>query len=124
MRNMIRGFLKFSIYLLPVFLLATAGALLMGLVYYPTPTTYADRDSQTASVADENYWRAHAEDMIAILLDDALRHFREEQDGRAVILRFQYEHDQPSEEQPAMLRLAPPPIENGGAADRPALIRL
>lgn len=126
MSNMIRGFRNFSIYLLPASLLATAGALLMGLLYYPAPApaTYAAGAPQTVAVADENYWRTHAEDMFAILLADALRQLQEEQDGRARTLRFSYEHALPSGEQPAMLRIAPPCIENGGAADRPALIRL
>ena len=123
MSNMIRGFRNFNIYLLPAFLLTTAGALLMGLLYYPAPATHAAGEPQTVAVADENYWRVHAEDLFVVLLADALRQLQAERQTQARTLRYSHEHTL-SGEQPATLRIAPPFIENGGAATRPVLIRL
>ena len=124
MSNIIRGFRNFSLYLLPVFLLATAGTLLMGLLYYPAPSTHAAGEPQTVAVVDENPWQVHAEDLFAILLADALRQLRQEQDGHVRTLQYRYEHTLPTGERPALPRIAPPVNENGGAVDRPILIHL
>lgn len=124
MRNTIRGFRNLRIYLLPAFLLATAGVLLMGLLYYPVPSNSAGGEHQAAAVADEAYWRAHAEDLFAILLADALSQLRQEQDGRARTLRYQYEQALPSGECPALSPTTPPFSPGGSATNRSPLIHL
>ena len=120
MRNMIRRIRNFVIYLPPVLLLATAGILLLGLLYYPTPSTPTDGGRQIVVVTDENHWRIPAEDLLAILLADALRQLQEEQNGHARTLMYQY--DRPSIERRPFSRAIPPWIENGGNPSHPVLI--
>lgn len=122
MYNFIRGFRNFGIYLLPACLIATAGVLLMGLLYYPMPSTRATVESQ--ALADTDDWRKHAEDMLAILLADALRQIQEEEEGHARTLRYQYEYALPSGERPAPPGSGTPCTDSDGKAGRPALIRL
>ena len=111
MRNPIRRIRNFAIYLPPVLLLATAGILLLGLLYYPTPSTPAGGGRQTSMVMDENHWCAHADELSAILLaEDALRQMQKEQEGYVRTLTFS--------------RLIPPQVENGRNSNRPALIRM
>ena len=120
MRNTIRRIRNFVIYLPPVLLLATAGILLLGLLYYPTPSTPTDGGRQIVVVTDENHWRIPAEDLLAILLADALRQLQEEQNGHARTLMYQY--DSPSTERRPFSRAIPPWIENGGNPSHPVLI--
>ena len=122
MRNTIRRIRNFVIYLPPVLLLATAGILLLGLLYYPTPSTPTDGGRQIVVVTDENHWRIPAEDLLAILLADALRQLQEEQNGHARTLMYQY--DSPSTERRPFSRAIPPWIENGGNPSHPVLIRI
>ena len=63
MSNTIRHIRNFAIYLLPVLFLTTAGLLLLGLLYYPTPSIPTGGGRQTLMVMDENHWRTHAEDL-------------------------------------------------------------
>lgn len=120
MSSTLRRLRTFGLYLLPASLLATTGALLMGLLYYPTPST-ADKP-QLATVEDATFWRAHADDMLVILLADAMRQLREEQDGHGQMQMHQY--DAPSTDQRLFSRVIPMRIENGIPAKRPVLIRL
>jgi len=122
MRNAIRHIRNFAIYLPPVLLLATAGILLLGLLYYPTPSTPTGGGRQTVMVIEENNWRAHAEDQLAILLADALRQIQEEQNGHARTLMYQY--DVPAIECESFSRAIPLWIENEGNPGRPVLIRI
>jgi hypothetical protein len=120
MRNTICRIRNFVIYLPPVLLLATAGILLLGLLYYPTPSTPTDGGRQIVVVTDENHWRIPAEDLLAILLADALRQLQEEQNGHARTLMYQY--DSPSTERRPFSRAIPPWIENGRNPSHPVLI--
>ena len=126
MRHTIRRIRNLALYLPPVLLLATAGALLLGLLYYPTPSSSTTGGRQTIMVMDENQWRVPTEDLVAILLADALRQMQAEQETRTRTrtLIYQYETNPHRAEEPAMLRIAPPVIVNGHAADRPVLIYL
>jgi hypothetical protein len=124
MRNMIRGCWNFKLYLPPVLLLATAGALLMGLLYYPAPSTHGAGDRQALVVTDKNHGRMHAESLFAILLADALRQLQKGQDGWARDLRYPHEYALPSGEWPATLPITPPSIENGRVPTRSLLIHL
>ncbi|MFZ1641906.1 MAG: hypothetical protein WAV07_10865 [Candidatus Contendobacter sp.] len=124
MRNMIRGFRNFNIYLLPTFLLAAAGALLMGLLYYPALSTHAAGEHQIIAGAAANDWQTHADDLFVVMLADALRQIQAERENQARTLIYRYENDARSAEKPAMLPMAPPSIENGCVVDRPVLIHL
>ena len=124
MRHTIRRIRNLALYLPPVLLLATAGALLLGLLYYPTPSSSTTGGRQTIMVMDENQWRVPTEDLVAILLADALRQMQAEQETRTRTLIYQYETNPHWAEEPAMRRIAPPVIVNGHAADRPVLIYL
>lgn len=124
MRNTICGIRNLGLYLLPVSLLATAGVLLTALLYYPGPATIPDAEPRVAAVVDEEYWRAHAESLFAALLADALSQIQAERETRARTLIYHYERDASSAESPAMLRLAPPSIKNGGGSNHAVLIRL
>ena len=122
MRNTICRIRNFVIYLPPVLLLATAGILLLGLLYYPTPWTPTDGGRQIVVVTDENHWRIPAEDLLAILLADALRQLQEEQNGHARTLMYQY--DRPAGERQPFSGVIPLWIENGGDPGHPLLIRI
>ena len=124
MRHTIRRIRNFAIYLPPVLLLATAGILLLGLLYYPTPSSSTTGGRQAIMVMDENHWRVPTEDLVAILLADALRQMQAEQETRTRTLIYQYETNAHRAEEPALLRIAPPVIINGHTADRPVLISL
>ena len=124
MRHTIRRIRNLALYLPPVLLLTTAGALLLGLLYYPTPSSSTTGGRQAIMVMDENHWRA--EDLVAILLADAMRQMQAEQETRTRTrtLIYQYETNAHRAEEPALLRIAPPVIINGHTADRPVLISL
>jgi len=122
MRNPIRRIRNFAIYLLPVLFLTTASLLLLGLLYYPTPSIPTGGERQTVVVMNENHWRTHAEDLLAILLADALRQLQEEQNGHARTLMYQY--DRPAGERQPFSGVIPLWIENGGNPGHPLLIRI
>lgn len=52
MSDTIRSFRSFGIYLLPVFLLAIAGASLLALLYYPAPLAIAAVESRPTGAVD------------------------------------------------------------------------
>ena len=120
MSNALRRLRTFGLYLLPASLLATAGALLMGLLYYPAPSA-ADKP-QLATVEDATFWRAHAEDMFVILLADAMRQLRDAQNSHGQMQMYQY--DAPSTDQRPFSRVIPMRIENDTLSKHPVLIRL
>jgi len=122
MRNTIRRIRNFAIYLPPVLLFATAGILLLGLLYYPTPSTSTGGGSQTVMDMDETYWRAHAEDVLAILLADAFRQLQEERNGHARTLMYQYD-GLAGKHQPFSGAI-PLWIKNEGNPGYPVLIRI
>ncbi|MDG4551775.1 MAG: hypothetical protein P9F19_10280 [Candidatus Contendobacter sp.] len=123
MRDTIRTFRNFGLYLLPAFLLASAGVLSMALLRQPTPST---APSASPMVVDHDaYWRSHAETLFAAMLAEALRQHREEGlDGHARTLEYRYERFLPLEEQPAIPSAMPPSRPDGGVANRPPLIHL
>ncbi len=114
MRHLFRGIWSLNIYLVPASLLATAGALLLALLYYPTspvvPTVQPD-----SPAAAEARWRAHSDAMFAAMLLDALRQIQTERQSQGQTLMYRFELDPFSREQP-VTRLTP--------ADGGALIRL
>ena len=126
MSDTIRGFRNFRIYLLPAFLLASAGALLVALLYYPTPTAVTVAKSQSAGeVVAQSDWQAHAETQFAAMLVDALRELRSEQETQARTLMYRHQQNPFSAEQPAMLQIVPPVGENArGDSNRSGLIQL
>jgi hypothetical protein len=125
MSDTIRSFRSFGIYLLPVFLLAIAGASLLALLYYPAPLAIAAVESRPTGAVDRGDWQAHAETMFAAMLMDALRELHSEQETQARTLMYRYEQNPFSAEHPALLRIAPPVIENAdGGSSRSGLIRL
>ncbi len=132
MRDTIRRIGNFAVYLLPIFLLATASALLMGLLYYPTASTpAADYPPRVASaIAHDRQTRADA--LLAILLADALRQFQMaqameqemEQETRTRILIYPYETDTNLAEESVTPHRTPPAPVKSRAASRPVLIHL
>lgn len=122
MSNTIRHIRNFAIYLLPVLFLTTAGLLLLGLLYYPTPSIPIRSEHQPAIATHESHWRAHAEDLLAILLADALRQIEQERNVHARTLMYQY--DRPAGERQPFSGVIPLWIENGGNPDHPLLIRI
>lgn len=112
MRHLFRSIRNLTIYLVPTSLLATAGALLLALLYYPVPTaTPAVRSDNSAIMAEHQ--RAQADAQLAILLLDALRQLEmERQQAQAQILMYRrFEADPFSQEQP-VIRLAPADNDN------------
>ena len=119
MHDTIRTIRSLGIYLLPASSLAVAVALLLGLLYYPTPIAFSNNPPQTVPTAEQPDWQAHADALFAALLADALRQLQAEQENQARTLRYQYEQDYSSGEAPVTLM---PDMDC--EADRPALIRL
>ncbi len=125
MSDTIRGFQNFRIYLLPALLLVIAGALLMAVLYYPTPATIAVVESRTAGPAEQGNWQAHAETQFVAMVVDALRELRTEQETQARTLMYRHQQNPFSAEQPVMLQIAPPVGENvRGDSARSSLIQL
>jgi hypothetical protein len=85
MRNAIRGFQNFVLYLLPVSLLVLCGALLTALLYPPAPVA---RTAPTVVIMDESHRQAHAEAMFLALLADALRQSQEARETQARTLMY------------------------------------
>ena len=112
MHHTLRSIRTFGLYLLPAFLLATASALLVTLLYSPTRVSVA--------VVDNHNGHALANARIAVLLADAVRQFQAERESRARILMHRYEQGVLSTEQPGVFQTAPLLIERGA----PVLIRL
>lgn len=123
MRNTIRIFRNFAVYLLPATLLATASALLVALLYYPAPSSALADESRNAGIVADRYEHA-PETLFATMLADALRQIQAERETQARTLIFRYDYAAPSAERPARLGMAPPLIGNGGDSGRPILIRL
>lgn len=110
MHNTLRSIRTFGLYLLPAFLLATASALLVTLLYSPTRVSVA--------VVDNHNRHALANARIAALLADAVRQFQAERESQAWILMHRYE--QGATEHPGLFQTAPLLIQRGA----PVLIRL
>ncbi|MDS4031304.1 MAG: hypothetical protein RKO66_14710 [Candidatus Contendobacter sp.] len=125
MRDTIRILRNLGLYLLPAFLLATTGALLMVLLR-PLPSAVPSNPSHTAVIMDQDeYWRSHAETLFAAMMAEALRQYWEErQDNHARTLEYRYERFLPLEEQPTTPSATPPSGPDGGVANRPPLIHL
>lgn len=86
MRNAIRGFQKFGLYLLPASLLVLCGVLLTALFYPSTPVA---QPVQTVVIMDDSYWQAHhIEAMFLALLADALRQSQEARETQARTLMY------------------------------------
>ncbi|MFO1423889.1 MAG: hypothetical protein U1F70_09595 [Candidatus Competibacteraceae bacterium] len=126
MRDMSRTIRHFGLYLLPPSLLVTAGALLMALLSYPTPSVAPGNPSHLAAAVDrDEYWRSHAETLFAAMMAEALRQYRAEREAdQARTLEYRYEHFLPLEEQPTTPSAMPPSRPNGGVTNRPLLIHL
>lgn len=119
MRNLLDRLGNFGFYLLPASLLALCGALLIALLYSPVaPIQPTIATSSAPVISDEEYWRAHAEEMILLLLADVLRQSQAMQETQARTLMYRL----PSGETPGALQTAPLLIEN--AELRPTIVRL
>lgn len=127
MSNTLRSLRNFGIYLLPALLLVIAGVSFMALLFYPVQPSIAVVESQATSRVNQDNWQTHAEALFAALLADALRELQAEQETKVRTLMYRYESG-PSAvtERPALLRIAPPAIENEscGSSRPSALIRL
>lgn len=126
MSDTIRGFRNFRIYLLPAFLLASAGALLVALLYYPTPTAVTVAESQIAGEVAQSDGQTRAETLLAAMLADALREIQSERETQArTLMMYRYEQNSFSAERPALLRIAPPVGQNAvSGSSRSGLIQL
>lgn len=124
MRNTIRTIRSLGIYLLPASSLAVAGALLLGLLYYPAPVSVATPQPQPAATVEPQDWQTRADGLFAALLADALRQLQAEQETRARTLRYQYEDGLSSGEAPVMLWIAPPWVMETDGGAGPSLIQL
>ena len=116
MHHTLRSIRTFGLYLLPAFLLATASALLVTLLYSPARVSIA--------VVDNHNGHSPASARVAALLDNALRQFQAERESRAWILMHRYEQGVLSTEQPGIFQTAPLLIERGDSPRQPVLIRL
>ena len=110
MRHLFRSIRSRNIYLVPVSLLAIAGALLLALLYYPTSAVIPTVQTDHPARAVEERWRAHADAMFAALLLDALRQVQIERQTQGQTLMYRFELDSSSQEQSVTL-LTP---ANGG----------
>lgn len=125
MCNTIRNLRNFIPYLLTASLFTIAGVLLMGLLYYPIPSASTARAPQSLAITDQEYWRSHAENMLAAMLANAARQLHTERQTQACDLRYPHGESAPSGELPfGQPGIAPLIIERGGDPDRPVLIRL
>lgn len=128
MSDTLRGFRSFGIYLLPAFLLAAVGTLLMALLYYPAPSAVPVAESRHAATTNRDDRQARAEALFAAMLLDALRELRPEQKTRARTLMYRYEQNLlPATEQPTLLRIeSPATVQNDDERGfgHPILIRL
>lgn len=102
MRNAIRGFQKFGLYLLPASLLALCGVLLTALFHPPTPIA---QPAPTAAIMDDAHWQAHAEAMFLILLADALRQSQEARETQARTLMYAEPLPASQSGRPVLIRL-------------------
>lgn len=129
MSSVICGFRRIGIYLLPVSLLITVGALLIVLLYSPTPSAVPVVESQTDGATSRDDRQARAEALFSAMLLDALRELRPEQKTRARTLMYRYEQNPfLATEQPTLLRIEHPAttVQNGDhdCSHYPILIRL
>jgi hypothetical protein len=118
MRNFIDRLGNFGLYLLPASLLTLCGALLTALLYSPVAPVQPMAAASAPVISNEEYWRAHTEEMFLLLLADALRQSQTMQETQARTLMYRL----PSGEMPDALQTAPLVIENGASC--PAVIRL
>lgn len=124
MRDTIHTLRNFAIYLLPASLLATAGALLITLLYYPLSHDAPMAKSRIIAGMDDPHGQADAATLFSAMLADALRQIQVEPEAQARTLMYRYENGVPMEERPVMLRSTPPMIRHGDGSDHPVLIRL
>ncbi|MBE2295832.1 MAG: hypothetical protein IAF00_12825 [Phycisphaerales bacterium] len=112
MRHLFHSIRNLTIYLVPTSLFATAGALLLALLYYPVPTAAPTTRSDN-SVTVEKRQHDQADAQFAALLLDALRQLEtERQQAQAQILMYRrFEVDPFFQEQPT-IRLVPPSNDN------------
>jgi hypothetical protein len=119
MHNFIGNLRNFGLYLLPASLLTLCGGLLTALLSEPVTPVRPMIASPAPALANQEYWRAHAEEMFIMLLVDALRQGQAVRETQARTLRYRL----PAEETPdALLPTTPLFIENNFR--RPMLIRL
>ncbi len=120
MHNPLRSIRTFGLYLLPASLLATAGALLIVLLYYPTP----DRHPAPAAIVNSAPRTNLAEAMLALWLAEVVRQHEAEQQSQArILMHYSTEGGWPAGES---ARLYPSPrwMMPGNDSRRPPLIRL
>ena len=124
MRNTILILRNFIPYLLTASLFTIAGILLMGLLYYPIPSASTARAPQSLAITDQEYWRSHAENMLAAMLANAARQLHTERQTQTRDSRYLHGNGALSGKLPAGRWVAPLIIENHGDPSRPVLIRL
>lgn len=124
MSAIIRSTRNLSPYLLPATLLAIAGILLMGLLYYPSEAINAARASQTIVTANERCWNAHTEHQFATMLTEAMRRLQADRQSQMYVPYYPHQRKTPSGDIHTGLRKAPLVIENSGDFNHPILIRL
>ena len=104
MRHLFRNIRSLNIYLVPTSLLATAGILLLALLYYPAPAGVPAVQPDNPATAEAR-WRAHADAMLAAMLLDALRQIQTERQTQGQTLMYRFELDPFSREQPVTRRV-------------------
>lgn len=111
MRDLLHSFRQFTIYLLPAFLLATAGVLLVALLCYPTPRTApASTLESRAVIVSPSQLDAETDALLTAMLVEALSQLQPEPDRQARTLMYhRFESDASMAEKPVMLR-APLPL--------------
>jgi hypothetical protein len=85
MRNAMRRFQRFGLYLLPASLLVLCGVLLTALFHPLTPVA---QPAPAVVLMDGADWQPHAEAMFLILLADALRQSQEARETQARTLMY------------------------------------
>ncbi|MCB1776115.1 MAG: hypothetical protein KDI50_01650 [Candidatus Competibacteraceae bacterium] len=118
MRNFFDYLGNFGFYLLPVSLLTLCSALLIALFYSPVAPIQPTTATAVPAISAEEYWRAHTEEMIFLLLSDALRQAQAMQETQARTLMYH----RPFRETPSALQTAPLLFKHD--APRPMVIRL
>ncbi len=111
MRNLFHSFRQFTIYLLPAFLVATAGVLLAALLYYPAPRTVpAPALESRVVIVNPSRLDAETDALLTAMLIKVLSQLQPEPELQARTLMYhRFESDMPTAEKPVMLR-APFPL--------------
>ena len=89
MRHLFRSIRSLNIYLVPASLLATAGILLLALLYYPTSTVVSTVRPVSPATAEAR-WHAQTDAMFAAMLFDALRQSQIERQTQGQTLMYHF----------------------------------